>query len=221
VDRRLGSTVATEQLRGTTPRPSTPRRPPHERRKQSTRAHGQQGRIPAVGIREIARQLELSPGNVSYHFPTKEALVAALIEEGHAENNALVAAPMGRLDSGGVDRIIRAIMRRDLENQWLMRDGRRALFRSFGSSSSPRCSSGCPPRSSPHPTATRPNASTATRALPWRSSWRTARPPADGSSKPNSNRVRNMGPIRDGRREPIGARRSFPRRTGGRRRGEA
>jgi AcrR family transcriptional regulator len=78
--------------------------------------------VAAVGIREIARQLDLSPGNVSYHFPTKEALVAALIEEGHAENNALVTTP-GPLDFGRVDRIVRAIMHRDLENQWLMRDG--------------------------------------------------------------------------------------------------
>jgi AcrR family transcriptional regulator len=85
------------------------------------RAFNERG-VAAVGIREIARELELSPGNVSYHFPTKEALVAALFEEGHAENDALVAAPMGRLDFGSVDRIIRAIMRRDLENQWLMRD---------------------------------------------------------------------------------------------------
>jgi AcrR family transcriptional regulator len=85
------------------------------------RAFNERG-LAAVGIREIARKLELSPGNVSYHFPTKEALVAALIEEGHAANNALVAAPEGRLDFGSVDRIIRTIMRRDLENQWLMRD---------------------------------------------------------------------------------------------------
>ena len=38
--------------------------------------------VAAVGVREIARDLGLSPGNVSYHFPTKEALIRAVI--GHA-----------------------------------------------------------------------------------------------------------------------------------------
>jgi AcrR family transcriptional regulator len=76
----------------------------------------------AVPIREIARELELSPGNLSYHFATKQELIAALIEEAHAANEAQVAAPGGPLDFARVDRIIRAIMRRDLENRWLMRD---------------------------------------------------------------------------------------------------
>ena len=31
----------------------------------------------AVGVREIARDLGLSPGNVSYHYPTNEALLLA------------------------------------------------------------------------------------------------------------------------------------------------
>jgi AcrR family transcriptional regulator len=78
--------------------------------------------VTAVRIREIARELDLSPGNLSYHFATKEALVAALIEEEHAENNARVATVVGPLDFASVDQIIRAIMLRDLENQWLMRD---------------------------------------------------------------------------------------------------
>jgi AcrR family transcriptional regulator len=75
-----------------------------------------------VPMREIARELDLSPGNVSYHFATKEALVAALIEEGHADNEALVATPSEALDFARVDQIIRTIMHRDLENPWLMRD---------------------------------------------------------------------------------------------------
>ena len=73
-------------------------------------------------MREIARDLGLSPGNVSYHFATKEALVSALLREGHAENNALVGPPMGPISFDQVDAAIRAIMRRDLENRWLMRD---------------------------------------------------------------------------------------------------
>jgi AcrR family transcriptional regulator len=75
-----------------------------------------------VGIREIARDLELSPGNVSYHFPTKGALIAALVRDIHRDNNAAIAAPDGRLDFSDVDAIIRAIMRRDLENRWLLLD---------------------------------------------------------------------------------------------------
>lgn len=85
------------------------------------RAFNERG-VAAVGMREIARDLGLSPGNVSYHFPTKEGLVVALIEQVHAENNAAVSAPDGALDFAEVDTMIRAIMRRDLENRWLMRD---------------------------------------------------------------------------------------------------
>jgi AcrR family transcriptional regulator len=48
-------------------------------------------------MRDVARELGLSPGDVFYHFPTKEALIAALVEEAHANNNA-VAAPSERLD---------------------------------------------------------------------------------------------------------------------------
>lgn len=78
--------------------------------------------VGAVPIREIARELDLSPGNVSYHFPTKEALIAALVEEEHLANNALVASAVGPLEFAQVDQIIRTIMRRDLDNRWLMRD---------------------------------------------------------------------------------------------------
>lgn len=78
--------------------------------------------VAAVGIREIARDLGLSPGNVSYHFPTKEALIAALVREGHAANNALVNPPSGLRGFDDVNAAVRAIMRRDLENPWLLRD---------------------------------------------------------------------------------------------------
>jgi AcrR family transcriptional regulator len=84
--------------------------------------------VGAVGIREIARDLQLSPGNVSYHFPTKAALIAALIERTHTANNAAAAAPVGPLDFHQLDAILRAIMRRDVENQWLMRDAVGLVF---------------------------------------------------------------------------------------------
>jgi AcrR family transcriptional regulator len=84
------------------------------------RAFNERG-VMAVGIREIARDLDLSPGNVSYHFPTKEALVTALVELGHRRNNAAVATP-DHIDFTQLDTILRDIMRRDLENAWLLRD---------------------------------------------------------------------------------------------------
>lgn len=77
--------------------------------------------VHAVGIREIARDLGLSPGNVSYHFPTKEALVLALIDEMHASNNEVFASDRPR-DFADLDEMFRAVMRRDLANKWLMRD---------------------------------------------------------------------------------------------------
>lgn len=84
------------------------------------RAFNERG-VAAVGIRDLARELDLSPGNLSYHFPTKEALIAALVEEAHAINNA-VAAPPGPLDFIQLDRIIRNIMQRDIDHQWFTRD---------------------------------------------------------------------------------------------------
>lgn len=84
------------------------------------RAFNERG-VASVGIREIARDLDLSPGNVSYHFPTKEALVTALVELAHRHNNAAVATPE-QLDFPQVATILREIMRRDVENAWLLRD---------------------------------------------------------------------------------------------------
>ena len=34
-----------------------------------------------VGVRELARNLQISPGNLSYHFPRKEDLLFSLLEE--------------------------------------------------------------------------------------------------------------------------------------------
>ncbi|HEY9720386.1 MAG TPA: TetR family transcriptional regulator [Oscillatoriaceae cyanobacterium] len=41
----------------------------------------------AVGVREIARELDMSPGNLAYHFPQKEVLVATLVKELHNANS--------------------------------------------------------------------------------------------------------------------------------------
>lgn len=34
-----------------------------------------------VGVRDIARELNISPGNLSYHFPRKEAILIELLEQ--------------------------------------------------------------------------------------------------------------------------------------------
>ncbi len=47
--------------------------------------------IEYVGIRELARELGLSPGNVSYYFPTKEDLVMAIAKRLSEENSVLFA----------------------------------------------------------------------------------------------------------------------------------
>jgi AcrR family transcriptional regulator len=45
--------------------------------------------IEYVGIRELARELGLSPGNVSYYFPTKDDLVLEITRRLSAENTRL------------------------------------------------------------------------------------------------------------------------------------
>ena len=42
--------------------------------------------LQTVGVRDLARDLDLSPGNVSYYFPRKENLVEALMDELREEN---------------------------------------------------------------------------------------------------------------------------------------
>ncbi|AEE51028.1 MAG TPA: TetR/AcrR family transcriptional regulator [Haliscomenobacter sp.] len=45
-----------------------------------------------VGVRDVARALEMSPGNVSYHFPKKEDLILALMEKMSEGNNFCLEA---------------------------------------------------------------------------------------------------------------------------------
>ncbi len=45
--------------------------------------------IEYVGIRQLARELGLSPGNVSYYFPTKDDLVIEITKRLSAENTRL------------------------------------------------------------------------------------------------------------------------------------
>jgi AcrR family transcriptional regulator len=45
----------------------------------------------AVGMRELARQLEVSPGNLTYHFSKKSDILIALLKQFSAQNSALYA----------------------------------------------------------------------------------------------------------------------------------
>lgn len=45
----------------------------------------------AVGVREIAREAGIAPGNLSYHFPRKEDLLAALLADYTAGNDGFFA----------------------------------------------------------------------------------------------------------------------------------
>lgn len=50
--------------------------------------------VHAVGVRDIARAVGISPGNLAYHFPQKEVLVAALIEQLHGANTTQLVSPL-------------------------------------------------------------------------------------------------------------------------------
>jgi AcrR family transcriptional regulator len=47
-----------------------------------------------VGVRDIARETGMSPGNLAYHFPTKDSLVSALMIELHDLNARTVFAEL-------------------------------------------------------------------------------------------------------------------------------
>lgn len=52
-----------------------------------------------VGVRDIARELGISPGNLAYHFPQKDVLVAALVHELHSANTQRAQAAEPGKDS--------------------------------------------------------------------------------------------------------------------------
>src|SRR5687767_14180146 len=54
--------------------------------------------LDAVGVRDLARDLGLSPGNLSYWFPRKEDLVGALFDELRTRHGGLLAAVAGARD---------------------------------------------------------------------------------------------------------------------------
>ena len=78
----------------------------------TARALFNQAGLARVGVREIARELDMSPGNLAYHFATKDELVAALVKELHARVNADVGAGMAAEPSlAGLYRAAQAAMR--------------------------------------------------------------------------------------------------------------
>lgn len=71
-----------------------------------------------VGVREIARSLEISVGNLSYHFPRKEDIVLALMEKLRAANERVYQDYFAGLPT--LDRFL-AALRRIFENQYRYR----------------------------------------------------------------------------------------------------
>jgi AcrR family transcriptional regulator len=47
-----------------------------------------------VGVRDVARAARMSPGNLAYHFPTRDALIAALVMELHQRNGSTLFAAL-------------------------------------------------------------------------------------------------------------------------------
>jgi AcrR family transcriptional regulator len=75
--------------------------------------------IDNVGVRDIARELSLSPGNVSYHFPKKEDLVGALLDELRQRNDARPTGS-GRVETvGALVGAIRGALETQLEYRCL------------------------------------------------------------------------------------------------------
>lgn len=53
----------------------------------------------SVSTNHIAAHMEISPGNLYYHFPNKQAIIAELFSEYEALVNTLLRPPKGRLAS--------------------------------------------------------------------------------------------------------------------------
>jgi AcrR family transcriptional regulator len=67
--------------------------------------------VHTVGVRDIARAVGISPGNLAYHFPQKDVLVSALMDRLHGANTSqLVAPPAGPFSFESFYRAILAVM---------------------------------------------------------------------------------------------------------------
>jgi AcrR family transcriptional regulator len=76
--------------------------------------------VHGVGVRDIARALGMSPGNLQYHFAKKDDLVAALIERMHAFNAGLVGELQGEPTFAWVAELTRRAFQNHLAHRGLM-----------------------------------------------------------------------------------------------------
>jgi AcrR family transcriptional regulator len=74
--------------------------------------------LSALTIRAVAEDLELSPGNVSYHFRRKEDLVAALVARLGAGNASRLGREIGSL--GELFEMFRELFRNQYEHRGLV-----------------------------------------------------------------------------------------------------
>ncbi|MFO0615556.1 MAG: TetR/AcrR family transcriptional regulator [Polyangiaceae bacterium] len=76
-----------------------------------------------VGVRDVARATEMSPGNLAYHFPTKDQLVTALVAELHELNRATVfVEPMESFTLESLYRAATGAMRNMLAYRFVLLD---------------------------------------------------------------------------------------------------
>ncbi len=81
------------------------------------------GGIGRVGVRDVARATDMSPGNLAYHFPTKDALVAALVGELHDLNRSTAfVEPMESFSLESLYRTATATMRNMLGFRFVLLD---------------------------------------------------------------------------------------------------
>jgi AcrR family transcriptional regulator len=81
-----------------------------------------------VGVRDVARATEMSPGNLAYHFPTKDQLVTALVGELHELNRATAfVEPMETFSLESLYRAATTAMRNMLDYRFVLLDSVEAI----------------------------------------------------------------------------------------------
>ena len=105
------------------PPPRTKGQETRERIFQRALEYFNENGIEYVGIRELARELGLSPGNVSYYFPTKEDLVIEIAKRLSAGNNELFQQVTEDISIGSFMRLFETAF----TNHW----NYRCMFTSF------------------------------------------------------------------------------------------
>jgi len=76
-----------------------------------------------VGVRDVARATDMSPGNLAYHFPTKDELVTALVGELHDLNRSTAfVEPMESFSLESLYRAATAAMRNMLGYRFVLLD---------------------------------------------------------------------------------------------------